>query len=78
MPEAASENAANAMSKSGTMPGASRSPPTNGAAKTRTFLTHCRGRIVFTTPRTTPNGVRVGATRSAGTSMSVIAGTSWR
>ena len=57
------------------MPGVSRSPPTNGAANTRTFFTHCRGRMVLSTPRATPSGVRTGATGAAGTSMSVIART---
>ena len=40
------------------MPGANSSPPANGAASTRTFFTHCRGRMVFSTPRATPTGVR--------------------
>src|SRR6478672_8926941 len=61
MPDAASENATNATTSSSAIPPLNSTPPANGAASTRTFLTHCLGRIVLSTPRATVTGVRFGA-----------------
>src|SRR4051794_26410311 len=74
MPDAATENAANAIARLIAIPLVNRSPPTNGAASTKTFFTHCRGRIVLTRPRATLTGVRCdsGAVSCGGTSVLVI------
>ena len=77
MPDAASENATNATTSSSAIPPLNSTPPANGAASTRTFLTHCLGRIVLSTPRATATGVRSGAGAGSSTTAVVWSGSGW-